>query len=94
MQDLARAKQQFFKLMRLVKKDYELQFVVDQNKFFAVIGQNQKIALCIMNRRWEPVNATDLFELEDFLAHFLRSQKNFDEKLTENIRSALFGHAG
>ena len=93
MQSLSKAKQQYFKLMRLVNKGYELNFIVEQNKLYSVIGLNQKILLCEKKNYWESVSATDLYDLEDFLTQFMNNQKIIDDKLTENIRLALFGHS-
>lgn len=93
MSELARAKQQYFKLMRLVNKNHELTFEVNNDKLFAVIGLNQRILLCEKQAHWMAVYATQLFELEDFLAKFMNKQKIINEKLTEQIRLALFGHS-
>lgn len=94
MDELARAKQQYFKLMRLVSKNNELHFLVSGEKLFAVIGLKQRVLLCEIERdSWKPGNVTDLFDLEEFLAKFLNHQKIKDDKLTDKIRLALFGHS-
>lgn len=94
MNELARAKQQYFKLMRLVNKDHELSFVVSNDKLFAVIGLHQKVILCeSLQRRWVSVKITEFWDLEEFLAKFMNKQKLIDDKLTEKIRLALFGHS-
>lgn len=94
MDELVRAKQQYFKLLRLVSKDHDLSFIVDKNKFFAVLGTQQRVILCqIRQDRWQSVQMTDFFELEEFLAKFLNDQKIVDDNLTKNIRLTLFGHS-
>lgn len=94
MNELARAKQQYFRLMRLVSKDNELYFLVNENKLFAIIGVNQRVVLCNERRqRWVATNTTQFSELEDFLSDFMNQQNSIDSKLTEKIRLALFGHS-
>lgn len=92
MNELARAKQQYFRLMRLVSKDNELYFLVNENKLFAIIGLNQRVVLCSkQKRRWVATSGTQFFELEEFLSDFMNQQSQIDSKLTEKIRLALFG---
>lgn len=94
MDELTRAKQQYFMLMRLVNNDHQLSFVVSGGKLFALIGRNKKILLCEENnRRWQIGTITEFIELEEFLAKFINNQKTIDDKLTEKIRLALFGHS-
>lgn len=94
MDELARAKQQYFRLMRLVNKGRELSFVASDDKLFAVIGTNQRVLLCEYKERdWVSVQITEFWELEEFLETFMNNQKTIDDKLTEKIRLALFGHS-
>lgn len=94
MNELARVKQQYFKLMRLVSKDNELYFLVNENKLFAIIGVNQRVVLCNEHkRRWVATNTTQFAELEEFLSDFMNQQNKIDNKLTEKIRLALFGQS-
>lgn len=94
MNELARAKQQYFKLMRLVNKGHELSFVVMNDKLFAVISPHQRILLCASkNGNWTAVKITEFWELEEFLEKFMNNKEAVDHKLTEKIRLALFGHS-
>lgn len=90
MDELTLAKQQYFKLMRLVTKGHELSFLVNNDKLFALVGINQRLLLCESTQgEWSAANITEFWELENFM----NTQKTIDNMLTEKIRLALFGYS-
>ncbi len=90
-------KQDYFKLLRDLNKSNktknettELYFIIEENKLFAALSEDQKLLLCTRKgNRWWPSNHRLYPDLEEHLSNFLNKGLNITN-LTTELKLSIF----